>query len=1206
MSDSQILIEDNFTSLAPNDNADNATVYIEALEKSVKDHTVYNVALTGPYGSGKSSVLRTYVKKTSRKSIEISLASFDIAKVKSSPDSANSPNDELHRQIEFSILQQLFYQVDPEKIQLSGVKRIKAVDWDIVGLNCVRTLIFILGWLSLMRPSWVRVPKDWLPRIERSNLLITVAGLLFLAIGIWPLLCWVFEKIQSSKFSAKLNLSYGEIELKDSDNTSIFNKHLQEIIYLFESTDFDIVVFEDLDRFNDVGIFTKLREINSLVNTSLKSNGKDKKRKVVFIYALKDELLVGNDRTKFFDAIVPVIPIVDTSNAFDKALELNKGLGVSEGLLSDVTLYINDMRLLKNIFNEVYVYKCSLGSNISSEEQLNNLFAMIVYKNLFPEDFSRLHKNEGIVFDALNFKKKEIINVRLIDLDNEISEVTSHINHLKAEQVDSHMDLKRLYVGALIEHIPDVAKLFVDGTWIDIGKVAPQDLRKLDSGEKIVYKYLVEGWGDGRFIENTSTVRWGYVEEKVDSRYSYNDRFDTIIEKIENSTDLLVQKLNSLSKRRNLLEYESLSNILKTEDIDKVLNRNILYGNLLGYLLERGHINEQYSSIISFFYPNSMTTLERDFIQHVKEGRFNNVELRLINCKRVAAGLNPRDYNNEAVLNIDLLDYLVGNSGFESELSTVIDLISIKSDYSQLFLATYLSSGQRKEDFLKKVCHQWSGFWEFIEDSSDYDLKTKQGLLELMLLTVDLSDLKHQNKGGILGRYISENLVPFGNNLSESDKNKLLGRAEELNAKFVRLDFSIASQANNVYIFDHRLFELNLHNIVGLVEMMSSDIGVVDLVYLANLTAINKSKLPGLQSYIEGNIDKYIVNVYENLGEKQNEDADVLLKYLNDDNILLENREIILAKQAGKIAEIENVPEQLWPALLGNFAILPSWANILKYYSHGNYDESILLDYLNDQSVYSSFENIDSSSEFIENFDKLCFDLMLSTEFSDDAFDAFSVIIPSPFDKYLLFSQLSGVRIKRLLEMKLLNLTADNYIGLKSLGKTYHIDLAAQWEDVFANSIVGNGIDENDLSMVLSREDFTPETVTQILVSAPIDLFANSDELCSSLSKYLFSHQTAKISFDVLSILIQKLNNEDEKLNLVNREMDKLDENQIVQIVSDLGSSYLDLFNSGRRKLKCPNSSGKLEFFEKLKSRGLISSIKPDGDEIEVTLKRKL
>ena len=71
---------DKFVDLAPTSNADANGTYAEALEFATNNTNIFNIALTGPYGSGKSSVIKSYLKqyeiRPKRVALEISLASF--------------------------------------------------------------------------------------------------------------------------------------------------------------------------------------------------------------------------------------------------------------------------------------------------------------------------------------------------------------------------------------------------------------------------------------------------------------------------------------------------------------------------------------------------------------------------------------------------------------------------------------------------------------------------------------------------------------------------------------------------------------------------------------------------------------------------------------------------------------------------------------------------------------------------------------------------------------------------------------------------------------------------------------------------------------------------------------------------------------------------------------------------------------------------
>ena len=94
---------------------------------------------------------------------------------------------------------------------------------------------------------------------------------------------------------------------------SFFDRYLNEILYIFENCKADVIVFEDIDRFEMRVIFERLREINILLNERLK-----KKNKVIrFCYLVRDDIFSSVDRVKFFDFIIPVIPVMNGSNIYE-------------------------------------------------------------------------------------------------------------------------------------------------------------------------------------------------------------------------------------------------------------------------------------------------------------------------------------------------------------------------------------------------------------------------------------------------------------------------------------------------------------------------------------------------------------------------------------------------------------------------------------------------------------------------------------------------------------------------------------------------------------------------------------------------------------------------------------------------------------------------------------------------------------------------
>nr|WP_158837519.1 P-loop NTPase fold protein [Polaribacter sp. L3A8] len=121
----------DYTSLSPIDNGDENGHYSKALQWALEnreEEDIKNIALTGSYGSGKSTILKTFQKNYKGAELEflnISLATFKEEKPKFD-EQENPIKKDLLRLIETSILQQIFYHEEDKKIPDSRFKKIKS------------------------------------------------------------------------------------------------------------------------------------------------------------------------------------------------------------------------------------------------------------------------------------------------------------------------------------------------------------------------------------------------------------------------------------------------------------------------------------------------------------------------------------------------------------------------------------------------------------------------------------------------------------------------------------------------------------------------------------------------------------------------------------------------------------------------------------------------------------------------------------------------------------------------------------------------------------------------------------------------------------------------------------------------------------------------------------------------------------------------
>lgn len=82
---------------------------------------------------------------------------------------------------------------------------------------------------------------------------------------------FIYKLVKEQKLKTlfrEISFQGNEIEIFERQDDSYFDKYLNEVLYLFENVDKDVIVFEDIDRFNETRVFEHLREINNVANTN--------------------------------------------------------------------------------------------------------------------------------------------------------------------------------------------------------------------------------------------------------------------------------------------------------------------------------------------------------------------------------------------------------------------------------------------------------------------------------------------------------------------------------------------------------------------------------------------------------------------------------------------------------------------------------------------------------------------------------------------------------------------------------------------------------------------------------------------------------------------------------------------------------------------------------------------------------------------------
>lgn len=568
----------HFERLTPIDNMD-LNVYEEAIDYAFDNSDIKNVAISGAYSAGKSSVLASYKKKHSDLHfLHISLAHFK------SPEQEDG-TEVKETVLEGKILNQLIHQIPSEKIPQTNFRVKKKVSAKSVIKPTIEAVLFFIAAIYFtcfdIWKSYVNtLPNNWFKSIltlSTHQYALMVDGilmgtlLLFIAYGL--------IRVQKNKnVFRKLNLQGNEIEIFEESDDSYFDKYLNEVLYLFENADADVIVFEDMDRFNVNRIFERLREVNTLANIQLQ---KEEKKVLRFFYLLRDDIFVSKDRTKFFDYIVPVVPVIDSSNSYDQFISHFQKGGIfekfDESFLQGLSLYIDDMRLLKNIYNEFVVYFNRL--NIT-ELDCNKMLAIIAYKNLFPRDFADLQLNQGFLYTLFN-KKDEFVHSEIEEIEKAIDERQKRISLAKKEHLVSMRELNVAFADKYLRSY----------SW----------LQKNDNDlSNFVMNYL----------SGNNKSEYMFRKQILDDKLNGNsdELQQEILDLEQNVIEIKNKQLHQIITRDNI---DTIFTITSTNEIGNVTDFNEIksseYFDLLKYLIRNGYIDETYADYMTYFYENSLS-----------------------------------------------------------------------------------------------------------------------------------------------------------------------------------------------------------------------------------------------------------------------------------------------------------------------------------------------------------------------------------------------------------------------------------------------------------------------------------------------------------------------------------------------------------------------------------------------------------------------
>lgn len=927
-----------------------------------------NLAVTGHYGSGKSSVLVEVERRLGAQAMNLALSSLGADATKLGRVGDGGKPSAMTNLIQKEIIKQLLYRERPARMRGSHYPRIDqfrilpAAGWALVVAAMVAVTLVLGGLEGRVREvftSLLPARDEWLPW----------AAIVVLSLSAGAVTFAIQRALHGRLRIEKLSAGPAAVSLTNAGNT-YFDEYLDEIVFYFQRSGVKVVIFEDLDRFNDPHIFETLRELNTVLNNSKQI----KQKPITFVYAIRDsifQLLEENEqatvgpegadveydvsidaahavaansryqssvtsRTKFFDLVVPIVPFLSHRTARDQLRNVFTSLpSAPAGAVMDlVAHHLTDMRLIKNIRNEYQVFADRiLPPRGKADLDPDRLFAMIVYKNVEMRDFEDIREGNGRI-DRVYKAYRRLVTVHAARCDRDIRAARIRLANIdsagpRAAKYGPRLRIVLQSLASVVgQNWRNTTQIFANGAGFVVDDASKEEFWKsVTAGGGI----SVPQWSNRSIDTASLSSLLGLSLEPEDWQEARREEFELEIQRAQELKEFVTHaSIQQMISRTDLtLPYRehaglevSLAAIARQELIPLAVD-------LMG--AEEGYIDQNYTLYVADFQGVYVSAAAMNFIlQAVQPDR---MDIRYLfespdDIDVVIAEEGNRFLRGLSVRNIEVFDHLLSKS--PSDLGPAVVRLGVESsDEARDFLDAYVEGGKYPANLVGLLAPHFSRVFEYIAsiDGLPGDLATR--LLDAAFEGADpdtLYEVDDTVRARVKAAYPELRVFTSDEHAARASATGQL--AEQLGVIFDDLTPLASKQRDEVV--RRRLYPITLNNLRASVGGNSSL--ALDFIMPAN---------PPVYEHSIANLDDYIAALSEFNLPTIGSQAD-FARVLAD--VLLSHPESVaevarLAAPDCSIEELSDIDSAAWPALADVSRLTATVGNAVAYVESYGVDE---------------------------------------------------------------------------------------------------------------------------------------------------------------------------------------------------------------------------------------------------------------------------
>lgn len=1174
-------------------------VYVDILEDTLRskgkdEPLAKNIALSGSYGVGKSSILDEINRRHKKQTISISLATLGFPDETPASGPVGTTNI-----IQKEIVKQILYSEHPAKMSGSQYRRVaRAQKWRTLGHAAIISfaltfIFFVVGWVAKIQAI---IPN--LPFV--GNSIYTTLAVCWLVLSIFAF--WVLYEIHNRFHVEQLSADKAGLTLS-AGTATYFDEYLDEIVYFFEVADkCDIVIFEDIDRFGDHEIFETLRSLNAILNTAKQLKG----RTIRFIYAVKDSIFVSSapeyedaaqdevtraNRTKFFDLIIPVVPFATHTSARNLLDGVMKDIDhkVSSGLIDLVARHIPDMRLIKNIHNEFAIFKNQILDKGSLKLSQDGLFAIVTYKNVHLKDFelARLGKSE---LDTVYQAYRDIINSSTASLNTAISGYENELHTLSSTKNKGN----------------------------EFGTKFAEDITRTmtrSGGTRVAYQYqgamvtdeeiLTDAFWN-KIADDTGAITVTY-RNQYSTSLSFDVAHDELVKIVADSLDAEKWKKDERVRLNKLIaDAKTDIEFLKSAEMRQLYDRpkfkhgaksfgeilrESLKSELAIELVREGYIDRNFTLYTSVFNGTRVSANAMNFIMKNIDSGVIDASFELTDNDVKSLILERPDIaGQKTAYNISMVNYLLVNEA--KRAGEVIDQLTQNGTKEQSFINTYLESGGNKSEFIAMLTGRWPNiFMHLVSPTMPLSDKDRVALVDLALRSMS-SSIAYSTDATLKG-FVEKNYKELDVLRStKTTDNQAIEIAALFNHATIELDdISPLSQSVKSSVVGVEAYKINRTNILLALNDQKHSLSLNEI--KATSDAVYHHILDDVPSYLKA------LEPTEKTITVADQFSAIMLEVLSADSKSLDT--IVERSDTSCIVEsLPKVSNDTW-AILAKYRRFPvSFENVSAYISQIGVDEAIA-SMLAEAGTISAVDGIEEAAKtaIVEKI------LPVGGRIPSAELRA-SIVASLRLESFIaddLVPNEEGELIGWLIDKQIAADDAETFAHIDADdmdGLLFAISKSSEFKDFMSTT----EITSLNVGRVL-HSDIVPKAVKDVITKGFTDYTAGaSKEVLESAAQYVADHDTIKLLPTTLTRLAAEGVNTQLVIRLLQPYFKDITLADITPILTALGGGYTELTERSHKRPKFNKDDVHRELLACMTRLNTVSSTSDKGNQLQAFMRR--